>query len=112
MERKERIIQEYVPGKQLNLAHIIANPDESLYTRLGINEAGAIGILTVTPTETAIIAADIATKSADVEIGYLDRFTGSVVITGSVSDVETAIQNIKEFFVKTLKFSTAEITKS
>ncbi|KJE27313.1 BMC domain protein [Geobacillus kaustophilus] len=112
MEKKERIIQEFVPGKQLNLAHIIAHPNESLYTRLGITEPGAIGILTVTPTETAIIAADIATKSAHVEIGYLDRFTGSVVIVGDLSDVETAIRHINEFFVNTLKFSTAEITRS
>ena len=27
-ETKQRIIQEYVPGKQVTLAHIIANPDE------------------------------------------------------------------------------------
>ena len=75
MEKKQRVIQEYVPGKQLTLAHIIANPDEVLYSKLGLSQAGAIGILTLTPTETSIIAADIATKAADVDIGYLDRFT-------------------------------------
>jgi ethanolamine utilization protein EutS len=93
-EKKQRVIQEYVPGKQLTLAHIIANPDEILYTKLGLGQAGAIGILTLTPTETAIIAADIATKAADVGIGYLDRFTGSLVICGTVSNVEMAIQGI------------------
>ncbi|WP_328284624.1 BMC domain-containing protein [Anoxybacillus sp. J5B_2022] len=87
MEKKERVIQEYVPGKQLNLAHIIANPDESLYTRLGINDAGAIGILTVTPTETAIIAADIATKSANVEIGYLYKLKFCFTSSGSLHHV-------------------------
>ena len=31
MNEKMRIIQEQVPGKQITLAHIIANPDEILY---------------------------------------------------------------------------------
>ncbi len=30
-EDKARIIQEIVPGKQITLAHIIANPDDVLY---------------------------------------------------------------------------------
>jgi ethanolamine utilization protein EutS len=111
-EKKQRVIQEYVPGKQLTLAHIIANPDEALYTKLGIGQAGAIGILTLTPTETAIIAADIATKAADIDIGYLDRFTGSLVICGSVSNVEMAIQAINQFLSRQLKFEPAEITRS
>ncbi len=111
-EKKQRVIQEYVPGKQLTLAHIIANPDEVLYTKLGIGQSGAIGILTLTPTETAIIAADIATKAADIELGYLDRFTGSLVICGTVSNVEMGIQAINEFLSRHLKFETAEITRS
>ena len=28
---KTRIIQEFVPGKQVTLAHVIANPDPHLY---------------------------------------------------------------------------------
>jgi ethanolamine utilization protein EutS len=111
-EKKQRIIQEYVPGKQLTLAHIIANPDVTLYTKLGISQAGAIGILTLTPTETAIIAADIATKAADVDIGYLDRFTGSLVICGTVSNVETAVEKVNQFLCRNLKFESAEITRS
>ena len=34
---KQRIIQELVPGKQITLAHIIANPDEILYRKLGLD---------------------------------------------------------------------------
>ena len=33
---KERIIQEFVPGKQVTLAHVIANPDRNLYGKLGL----------------------------------------------------------------------------
>ena len=63
---KTRIIQELVPGKQITIAHIIANPDEILYQKLGLDPAkehsGAIGIVTMSPSETAIIAGDIAIK--------------------------------------------------
>ena len=55
----ERIIQESVPGKQVTIAHVIASPMFDIYERLGIDDKGAIGILTLSPYETAIIAADI-----------------------------------------------------
>ena len=35
-EGKQRIIQEFVPGKQTTMAHMIANPKEDLYTKLGV----------------------------------------------------------------------------
>ena len=31
---KMRIVQELVPGRQITLAHIIANPDPTLYQKL------------------------------------------------------------------------------
>ena len=36
-DAKMRIIQELVPGKQITLAHIIANPDPVLYQKLGLD---------------------------------------------------------------------------
>lgn len=109
---KQRVIQEYVPGKQLTLCHVIANPDPILYSKLGIEEKNAIGIMTLTPTETAIIAADVATKAANVGIGYLDRFTGSLVITGEVSAVEMAMSAVNSFLQDKLQFSIAPLTRS
>ena len=45
LDEKKRIIQEFVPGKQVTLAHVIANPTEDLYLKLGLIDAsGAIGI--------------------------------------------------------------------
>ena len=108
----ERIRQESVPGKQVTIAHVIAAPVQDLYDRLGFDEAGAIGILTLTPCETAIIAADIATKAADIEIGFLDRFTGSLVITGDVQSVETALIAVNQMLADKLGFTPALITKS
>lgn len=108
----QRIVQETVPGKQVTIAHIIASPMPDIYERLGIDEEGAIGILTLTPYETAIIAADIATKNAEVEIGFLDRFTGSVVISGDVQSVETALQSVNEILKEMLGFETSPITRT
>lgn len=59
---KERIIQEFVPGKQVTLAHLIAHPGEELAKKIGVPDAGAIGIMTLTPGETAMIAGDLAQK--------------------------------------------------
>lgn len=109
---KQRIIQEYVPGKQITLAHLIASPDISLYRKLGLDPKGALGILTITPGEGAIIAADIAIKSACVEIGFLDRFSGSLVINGDVAAVETALREVLRFLSDAIGFTPAQITKS
>lgn len=108
----QRVIQESVPGKQITISHIIASPMKDIYERLGIDEKGAIGILTLTPYETAIIAADIATKVADVEIGFLDRFTGSVLISGDVDSVETALSSVNETLKNMLGFTVSPITRT
>ncbi|MBE6035819.1 BMC domain-containing protein [Aminipila sp.] len=108
----ERIIQESVPGKQVTIAHVIASPMPDIYERLGIDDRGAIGILTLSPYETAIIAADVATKTADVEIGFLDRFTGSVVISGDVQSVTTALEAVTGTLCNLLGFTTVPITKT
>ncbi|MCI5901678.1 MAG: BMC domain-containing protein [Blautia sp.] len=116
-EIKQRIIQELVPGKQISLAHIIANPDKILYTKLGLDPAldysrSAIGILTISPAETAIIMADIAIKSAGVDLGFVDRFSGSLIITGTVSEVEASVRAILDYVSEKLGFVTCEITRT
>ncbi|MGF1726845.1 ethanolamine utilization microcompartment protein EutS [Photobacterium nomapromontoriensis] len=109
---KERIIQEFVPGKQVTLAHLIANPTEELCERVGVESQGAIGILTLTPGETSIIAGDIATKSADVHIGFLDRFSGALVITGSVAAVDESLKTVCEVLNRTLSYNSCQITRT
>lgn len=111
-EEKKRFIQEFVPGKQLTLSHLIANPDTEMLEKLGIQQLGALGIMTCTPSETVIIAGDLATKAANVRIGFLDRFTGSLVIIGSVSEVEMALLEINRFLEANLGYTPANITKS
>ena len=108
------MIQEYVPGRQVTLAHVIANPQDELARKVGLTneKVDAIGILTITPGEAAIIAGDLATKSAAIEIGFVDRFSGSVILNGDVSSVEAAISDIVDYFKNVLRFSVTEITRS
>ena len=113
-ESKQRIIQEYVPGKQVTLAHIIANPNEDIYKKLGliVDKKDAIGILTITPSEASIIAADVATKASGVSSGFIDRFSGSLVVTGDISSVESALNEVLDVLGNILNFSSTKITRT
>lgn len=113
LDEKKRIIQEFVPGKQVTLCHVIASPDDSLYTKLGLIDArGAIGIMTITPSEAAMIAADVSTKAAAVEIGFVDRFNGSLVITGDVAAVEAALHSVMQVLCDMMGYSPTPMTKT
>ena len=107
-----RIVQEYVPGRQVTIAHVIANPDKPLCQRVGLNQAEAIGIMTVTPGESAIIAGDLALKAAEVEIGFLDRFSGTLVISGRLSSITRALEAANNGLCEVLGFYPARITRT
>ncbi|MDR0466955.1 MAG: ethanolamine utilization microcompartment protein EutS [Deltaproteobacteria bacterium] len=109
---KERIIQEFVPGKQVTLAHLIAHPTDDLVKKIGLPDAEAIGIMTLTPGETAMIAGDIATKAANIQIGFLDRFTGALVIYGSVGAVEEALSKVVAALETLLGYAPCAITRT
>ena len=112
---KQRVIQEFVPGKQVTMAHLIANPMPGLYKKLGVigNPSGALGILTITPSEAAIIGADVASKAANVEVVFVDRFNGSLVISGDVASTEAAVRDVLDVLQNILGFTIAtEITRT
>ena len=101
-EGKMRIVQELVPGKQVTLAHIIASPDAIVYKKLGLNPAmdyskAAIGILSMSPAEISVIAGDMAVKTANIDLGFIDRFSGTLIFTGRVAEVEEAVRVICEY---------------
>ncbi|MGC3482937.1 BMC domain-containing protein, partial [Enterococcus faecalis] len=61
----------------------------------------------------AIIAVDIATKSGDIQFGFIDRFSGSVVISCDVSSVEAALEAVIEGLQQILYFSvTCKISRT
>ena len=110
-----------VPGKEVCLAHIITPSDASIYQNMalhiGVHEGEdhtgqSIGMIRFTPWEAVVAAADIAVKSANVEIGFMDRFCGSLILLGSLSDVQTAVEEVVRFFGEDLGFRTCEIHRS
>ncbi|MHA9739250.1 BMC domain-containing protein [Robinsoniella peoriensis] len=116
-EHKMRIVQELVPGKQVTLAHVIANPDPIVYRKLGLDpqldyQRAAIGILSMSPAEISVIAGDMAVKTANIDLGFIDRFSGTLIFTGRISEVEAAIQAINKYLEEKLKFTICEITRT
>jgi ethanolamine utilization protein EutS len=117
MHDKMRIVQELVPGRQITLAHIIANPGQILYQKLGLDPAveysrSAIGVLTISPSETAVIAADIAIKSSNADLGFVDRFSGTLILTGTVSAVESSFNAIADYVRDKLGFTVCQVTRT
>ncbi|MEI3340132.1 MAG: BMC domain-containing protein [Eubacterium sp.] len=111
-----RIIQETVAGKEITFAHVMGGPDPIIYQKLGLNpqvdySSSAIGIMNMTPPESAVIASDIAVKSGDVYLGFADRFTGTLIITGELSDVVSAMTEIVDYFRDTLEYVVCKITQ-
>lgn len=111
-----RIVQETVAGKEITFAHVIGGPAPIIYQKLGLNPSidytsNAIGIMNMTPPESAVIASDIAVKSGNVYLGFADRFTGSMIITGDIADVTAALNEVCQYFHDVMKYVVCEVTK-
>ena len=111
-----RIVQETVAGKEITLAHVIGGPAPIVYTKLGLNpqidySTSAIGIMNMTPMESVVIASYIAVKSGDVYLGFADRFSGTLIITGELAAVENAIEEVVRYFHDDLGYVSCPITK-
>ena len=119
--KKLRMTRVRVPGKEVCLAHVI-NPSQScIYQNLGLHigvhegedhTGEAIGMIRFTPWEAVVVAADVAMKSANVEIGFMDRFSGSLILTGGLTEVQTAVEEVVKFFREVLGFKTCAVHKS
>ena len=68
--------------------------------------------MTFSPAETAIIGADIATKTSDIDLSFVDRFSGTLIVTGMVADTETALKAICSYCADKLNFTVCEITRT
>ena len=51
-------------------------------------------------------------KAASIKLGFVDRFSGSVIIVGSTSNVESALNSVITTFYNKLGFDTVSITKT
>lgn len=119
--KKLRMTRVRIPGKEINLAHVISRSDTCIYQNLGLHigvhegedhTGESIGIISFTPWESVVVAADVAVKSADVQIGFMDRFCGTLILTGGLSQVETAVEAVVKFFKEDLHFPVSEIVRS
>ena len=119
--KRLRMTRVRVPGKEVCLAHIISTSQTSIYQNLGLligvhegeNHTGeSLGLIRFTPWEAVVVAADVALKSASVDIGFMDRFCGSLIITGNLSQVQTAVEEVVRYFHDDLGFQTCDIHRS
>ena len=119
--KKLRMTRVRVPGKEVCLAHIINTSQTPVYQNLGLHigvhegedhTGESIGLIRFTPWEAVVVAADIAVKSANVEIGFMDRFSGSLILTGCLTEVQTAVEEVVKFFREVLGFKTCAVHKS
>ena len=119
--KKLRMTRVRVPGKSIDFAHVFTPSDPSVYQNLalhiGVHEGEdhtgeSIGIIRITPWEAIVVATDVAVKAADVEVGFMDRFSGALIILGGLSQVLTAIEEVVRFFRDELNFNVCEIHKS
>ena len=116
-----RLTRVRIPGKEVCLAHVLSPSQACIYQNLGLhigvhegeNHMGeSLGLLRFTPWEATVAAADVAVKSADVEIGFMDRFCGTLILTGGLAQVQTAVEEVVRFFRDELDFSVCEIHRS
>ena len=119
--RKLRMTRVRVPGKSIDFAHVFTPSDSVVYKNLaldiGVHEGEdhtgqSIGIIRMTPWEAVVVATDVAVKAADIEVGFMDRFGGALIILGGLSQVLTAIEEVVRFFRDELNFNVCEIHKS
>ena len=97
-----RVVEESVPGKQVTIAHVIASPVPEIYECLGIEGKGAIGILTLSPFETSMIAADLSVDREMFEAAIPemaerameDNCTVTNPRTPNQSDIENLYKNL------------------
>ncbi|MBQ2986219.1 MAG: BMC domain-containing protein [Tyzzerella sp.] len=119
--KKLRMTRVRVPGKEVCMAHIINPTDTCIYQNLalhiGVHEGEdhtgeTLGLIRFTPWESVVVAADIASKSADIQVCFMDRFCGALIISGKLADVQAAVESVVQFFGEELGFAVCKIHKS
>lgn len=115
-----RLVCVKVPGKEISLAQLIGVSETRIYQNLGLHigthlgedhTGESIGLLHITPADAAVVAADVALKNGHIELGFLDRFSGTVILLGQRAHVRSALDGVIEFFRWELNFTVCKITE-
>ena len=72
----------------------------------------AIAVMAICPCETTVIAGDIALKTSKIEMGFLDRFSGTLIFTGRIGNVEASVKAVLAYLESKLGFTVCEITRT
>ncbi len=83
-----------VPGKEVNFAHVLTPQDTAVYHDIGLHIGTHEG------------------EDHTGDIGFIDRFCGTLILTGEHTPVETAVSSVLEFFSDTLGFTTCKMHKN
>ena len=92
--KKLRMTRVRVPGKEVCLAHVINPSDARIYQNLALH-----------------IGVHEGEDHTGESIG-MDRFCGSLILTGGLAEVQTAVEEVVRFFDQVLGFKTCEIHRS
>lgn len=111
MPLSSRMVMEEVPGQEIALCHIISSPHSALVSMLGL-EYAPVALLSVTPSEAVYIAADLVTKAAHVKLVFVDRYLGTILVTGTTSALETALVHTMAFLATAVGIAPVPITRS
>ena len=115
-----RLVRIRIPGKEVSLAHVIGVSQTEVYRTLGLHigvhfgedhTGDSIGLMKFTPWESVVIAADVAVKAARVEVGFMDRFSGALILTGDREEVKTAVKAVHDYFRDELGYGACELTE-
>ena len=118
--KRLRMTRVRVPAKEVCLAHVLNPSEERIYQNLALHigvhdgedhTGEALGMVRFTPWEAVVVAADVAVKSADVQVMFMDRFCGSLIVSGRLSEVQTAVESVVKYFGE-IGFSTCKIHRS
>jgi ethanolamine utilization protein EutS len=95
-----------VPHREVAIAHVIANPRPIVFEAINMpfHKVESIGIIRITPSEATGIASDAALDAAQVNVEFIDRFMGTLLLTGRLKDVETAIKEVMHTLSTSLDF--------
>ena len=111
LDEKKRIIQEFVPGKQVTLAHVIANPTEDLYLKISRHAIEAAETLKAalrekgyrffleSPTNQIFVVLDNAQLKAlegKAKFGFWEKFDDTHTVVRIATSWATRMEEIQQ----------------
>ena len=117
--QNKRVVQITVHAREISLAHVIGVSEEEVYRTLGLTigfhkgadlRGQSLGLLHMTPPECVVIAADAAVKAGEVDIRFMDRFKGTLILTGARAEVDSAMRDITGYFRDGMGYTVCPLT--